>query len=141
MKMENEFEPQLNLARRPSFAPSLPFSYTLIPNICAPDRAASSCQHQSEARGFGFSKGGKVLCSSFRKIKTQVQDVAILRKLRIWIAALAVVCLVAGMGIGAMLSGRTTVAQNQVQIARAPEALSASFAEIARRDETGGGKY
>ena len=39
------------------------------------------------------------------------------------------------MGIGAMLSGRTTVAQNQVQIARAPEALSASFAEIARRVE------
>jgi serine protease Do len=63
------------------------------------------------------------------------QDVAILRKLRIWIAALAVACLVAGMGIGAMLSGRTTVAQNQVQIARAPEALSASFAEIARRVE------
>jgi hypothetical protein len=28
---------------------------------------------------------------------------AILRKLRIWIAALAVACLVAGIGIGAML--------------------------------------
>jgi serine protease Do len=69
------------------------------------------------------------------KDQNTVQDVAILRKLRIWIAALAVVCLVAGMGIGAMLSGRTTVAQNQVQIARAPEALSASFAEIARRVE------
>ena len=63
------------------------------------------------------------------------QDLAILRKLRVWIAALAVACLVAGIGIGAMLSGRTTVAQNQVQIARAPEALSASFAEIARRVE------
>src|SRR6185436_11212143 len=37
--------------------------------------------------------------------------------------------------IGAMLSGRTTVAQNQVQVARAPEALSASFAEIAKRVE------
>jgi serine protease Do len=69
------------------------------------------------------------------KDQNTVQDIAILRKLRIWIAALAVVCLVAGMGIGAMLSGRTTVAQNQVQIARAPEALSASFAEIARRVE------
>lgn len=69
------------------------------------------------------------------KDQTTPQDVAILRKLRIWIAALAVACLVAGMGIGAMLSGRTTVAQNQVQIARAPEALSASFAEIARRVE------
>ncbi|MFZ0064167.1 MAG: Do family serine endopeptidase [Pyrinomonadaceae bacterium] len=69
------------------------------------------------------------------KDQNTLQDVAILRKLRIWIAALAVACLVAGVGIGAMLSGRTTVAQNQVQIARAPEALSASFAEIARRVE------
>jgi len=69
------------------------------------------------------------------KDQNTVQDLAILRKLRIWIAALAVACLVAGVGIGAMLSGRTTIAQNQVQIARAPEALSASFAEIARRVE------
>ncbi|HEY8228680.1 MAG TPA: trypsin-like peptidase domain-containing protein [Pyrinomonadaceae bacterium] len=60
---------------------------------------------------------------------------AILRKLRVWIAALAVACLVAGIGIGAMLSGRPTIAQNEAQIARAPEALSASFAEIARRVE------
>ncbi|HKP47937.1 MAG TPA: trypsin-like peptidase domain-containing protein [Pyrinomonadaceae bacterium] len=59
----------------------------------------------------------------------------ILRKLRVWIIALATACLVAGAGIGAMLSGRTTVAQNEPQIARAPEALSASFAEIARRVE------
>src|SRR5215211_7704206 len=63
------------------------------------------------------------------------QERTILRKLRIWIAALAVACLVAGIGIGAMLSGRTAVAQNDMQIARAPEALSASFAEIARRVE------
>jgi len=34
-----------------------------------------------------------------------------------------------------MLSGRPTVAQNEAQIARAPEALSASFAEIAKRVE------
>jgi Do/DeqQ family serine protease len=63
------------------------------------------------------------------------QEQVIVRKLRIWIAALAVVSLVAGIGIGAMLSGRPTVAQNETQIARAPEALSASFAEIAKRVE------
>src|SRR5256714_6309844 len=66
---------------------------------------------------------------------TTDQERSILRKLRIWIAALAVACLLAGIGIGAMLSGRTTKAQPEVQIARAPEALSASFAEIARRVE------
>jgi serine protease Do len=64
-----------------------------------------------------------------------VDEKAILRKLRVWIVALAVACLLAGMGVGAMLSGRPTVAQNDPQIARAPEALSASFAEIARRVE------
>ena len=66
---------------------------------------------------------------------SSAQERAILRKLRVWIAALALACLVAGIGIGAMLSGRPTVAQNEAQIARAPEALSASFAEIARRVE------
>ncbi len=65
---------------------------------------------------------------------------AILHKLRVWIAALAVACLVFGMGLGALLAGRSfVVAQNdgqmKEQIARAPEALSASFAEIARRVE------
>ena len=63
------------------------------------------------------------------------QERTILRKLRIWIAALGVACLLAGIGIGAMLSGRPISAQSEVQIARAPEALSASFAEIARRVE------
>jgi serine protease Do len=63
------------------------------------------------------------------------QERAILRKLRVWIAALAVACLVAGIGIGAILSGRTIRAQTEAQIARAPEALSASFVEIARRVE------
>ena len=67
--------------------------------------------------------------------RTTDQERTILRKLRIWIAALAIACLVAGIGIGAMLSGRTTIAQPDMQIARAPEALSASFAEIARRVE------
>src|ERR1041385_2540527 len=66
---------------------------------------------------------------------TTDQERTILRKLRIWIGALAVACLLAGIGIGAMLSGRPTVAQPEAQIARAPEALSASFAEIARRVE------
>lgn len=66
---------------------------------------------------------------------TTEQERKLLKKLRIWIAALAVGCLVAGIGIGAMLSGRPTIAQNDLQIARAPEALSASFAEIARRVE------
>jgi serine protease Do len=66
---------------------------------------------------------------------TTEQERKILKKLRVWIAALAAGCLVAGIGIGAMLSGRPTIAQNDLQIARAPEALSASFAEIARRVE------
>src|SRR5215210_3808545 len=60
---------------------------------------------------------------------------AILRKLRVWIVALAVACLVVGIGIGAILTGKPAVAQNEMQAARAPEALSASFAEIARRVE------
>src|SRR5260370_16519251 len=66
---------------------------------------------------------------------TKAQERSILRKLRIWIAALGVACLLTGIGIGAMLSGRPTIAQNEAQIARPPEALSASFAEIARRVE------
>ncbi len=69
------------------------------------------------------------------KDQTTVQEWAILRKLRVWIAALGIACLVAGIAIGAMLSGQPTVAQNEAQIARAPEALSASFAEFARRVE------
>jgi len=64
-----------------------------------------------------------------------IDERAILRKLRVWIIALGTACLLAGIGVGAMLSGRPTVAQNDAQIARAPEALSASFAEIARRVE------
>ena len=67
--------------------------------------------------------------------QTTVDERAILRKLRVWILALAIACLAAGLGLGAMLSGRPTIAQNEVQIARAPEALSASFAEIAKRVE------
>src|SRR5258705_1156603 len=69
------------------------------------------------------------------KDNSTTQERAILKKLRVWIAALGVACLVAGIGVGAMLSGRPTAAQNEMQIARAPEALSASFAEIARRVE------
>ena len=66
-----------------------------------------------------------------------------LRRLKVWIAALAAACLVVGISVGALLSGKLTVAQegaalNQAtvqQAARAPEALSASFALIARRVE------
>ena len=69
------------------------------------------------------------------KNSTTEQERTILRKLRVWIAALAVACLLGGIGIGAMLSGRPTIAQPEIQVGRAPEALSASFAEIARRVE------
>ena len=69
------------------------------------------------------------------KDHSTVDERVILRKLRVWIIALGTACLLAGIGVGAMLSGKPTIAQNEVQIARAPEALSASFAEIARRVE------
>ncbi len=69
------------------------------------------------------------------KDQTTLNERAILRKLRVWIIALGAACLLAGIGVGAMLSGRPTVAQNEMQIAHAPEALSASFAEIAKRVE------
>lgn len=71
----------------------------------------------------------------FPRNNTSDQERVILRKLRVWIAALGLACLLAGIGIGAMLSGKPTIAQPDLQIARAPEALSASFAEIARRVE------
>ncbi len=71
--------------------------------------------------------------------QTNESERAILRRLRVWIAALALACLVVGVGVGAMLAGRPAVAQNEsqraAQNARAPEALSASFAEIAQRVE------
>src|SRR6266404_8094953 len=60
---------------------------------------------------------------------------AILRKLRVWIIALAVACVAAGVAIGAFLSGHPVVAQNETVAARAPEALSASFSEIAKKVE------
>jgi len=69
------------------------------------------------------------------KGQTTAADRVILRKLRVWIAALAVACVVVGVGIGALLTGHPAVAQNESQIARTPEALSASFADIARRVE------
>jgi len=68
--------------------------------------------------------------------QTSEVETAMLRKLRMWIAALAAVCLVTGIGIGAILAGRPAVAQEELQAAaRAPEALSASFVEVARRVE------
>ena len=73
------------------------------------------------------------------KGETTEAERQMLRRLRVWIAALALMCLVVGVGIGAMLAGRPAVAQPDAarteQVARAPEALSASFAEIARRVE------
>ncbi|MEA2204688.1 MAG: serine protease Do [Blastocatellia bacterium] len=73
----------------------------------------------------------------FDRIQGQPTDAerTVLHKLRVWIAALAIACLLMGVGIGAMLAGRPAVAQSEAQIARAPEALSASFAEIAKRVE------
>ena len=60
----------------------------------------------------------------------------VLRKLRVWIVAMGVVCVLTGIGIGAILAGRPAVAQDGSQAtARGPEALSASFVEIARRVE------
>src|SRR5436190_7620685 len=68
--------------------------------------------------------------------ETNDAEASLLRKLRVWIAALAAFCMLTGIGIGAILAGRPTVAQNELQAAaRAPEALSASFVEIARRVE------
>lgn len=63
-----------------------------------------------------------------------------LRRLRVWIAALALVCLAVGATLGAAFTSMpSTPAQQPTmsapEIARAPEALSASFAEIARRVE------
>jgi serine protease Do len=76
------------------------------------------------------------------KGRTTEGERAILRKLRVWIAALAAACLLVGIGIGAMVGQRQTFALDETgaatsaaNIARAPEALSASFAEIARRVE------
>ncbi|MBD0370160.1 MAG: Do family serine endopeptidase [Pyrinomonadaceae bacterium] len=69
------------------------------------------------------------------KDQMSVAEKMMLRRLRVWIVALAVACVLAGIGIGAILSGRSAIAQNEAQIARAPEALSASFAEIAKRVE------
>src|SRR5258708_20677004 len=69
------------------------------------------------------------------KDQPTVDERAILRKLRVWIVALGVVCLLAGLGIGAMLSGKPAVAEDEVQIAHAPEALSASFVESGKHVE------
>lgn len=73
----------------------------------------------------------------FDSIKqTNDAESKLLRKLRVWIVAMGVVCVLAGIGIGAILAGRPAVAQDgSPSAARAPEALSASFGEIARRVE------
>ena len=73
----------------------------------------------------------------FESVKpTTDAEAPIVRKLRVWIAVLAVVCVLAGVGIGAILAGRPAVAQDELQAAaKAPDALSASFVEIARKVE------
>lgn len=68
--------------------------------------------------------------------QTTEAETKVLRKLRVWIVTMGAVCVLTGMGIGAMLAGRPAVAQDGSQsTARGPEALSASFVEIARRVE------
>src|SRR5262245_36637881 len=80
-----------------------------------------------------YFKGGESMFESFNQ--TTDAEKLILRKLRVWIAALAAVCVLAGIGIGAILAGKTAVAQNGLSASRGPEALSASFVEIAQRVE------
>src|SRR6476620_4758357 len=68
--------------------------------------------------------------------ETNGDEATILRKLHLWIAVMTVFCILAGIGIGSILAGRPAVAQDGTQsAARAPEALSASFVEIASRVE------
>src|SRR5689334_19307298 len=68
--------------------------------------------------------------------QTTDAEKVLLRKLRVWIAALAAVCVLGGIGIGAILAGHPAIAQEGIQAAaRAPEALSATFVEVAQRVE------
>src|SRR6267154_1183641 len=74
------------------------------------------------------------MLESFKQ--TTDAETTMLRKLRGWMAVMAFGCVLAGIGIGAILAGRPAVAQNGPQSpSRAPEALSASFVEIASRVE------
>ena len=61
----------------------------------------------------------------FESLKpTTDAEAGILKKLRVWIAALSVVSVLAGIGIGAILAGRPAVAQDSLQTAaRGPESL------------------
>src|SRR6266849_3958646 len=68
--------------------------------------------------------------------QTTDAETKVLRKLRVWIVATGAVCVLTGVSIGAILAGRPAVAQDGSQTAaRGPEALSASFVEVARRVE------
>src|SRR3989442_5479195 len=68
--------------------------------------------------------------------QTSDAETAILRKLRMWIVALAAVCLLTGIGIGAILAGRPAVGKEDITAeVRAPEAILASLVEVARRVE------
>src|SRR5256885_11352703 len=66
---------------------------------------------------------------------TTFDERTILRKLRVWIASIGVVALIVGCGIGAILSGRPTDAQTGSLPVTPPEALSASFVDVAQRIE------
>ena len=111
------------------FAPRWCFSYTSALPIAPGSHFPLVANRGPELQL--FSK--VVFMFDLAKDQSTVNERAILRKLRVWIIALGAACLLAGIGVGAMLAGRPTGAQNEVQIAHAPEALSASFAEIARR--------
>jgi len=71
--------------------------------------------------------------------KEQVNNTeqVILRKLKIYIIASAAFCLITGVAIGAIFSGRISFASNETATStvRTPEALSATFAEIAKQVE------
>lgn len=57
------------------------------------------------------------------------------RRLRVWVLGVAAACVLSGLGFGFLIAGRLTIAENPVDPSVAPETLSASFAEVARRVE------
>ena len=58
------------------------------------------------------------------------------RRLRVWMLGFAAVCLVSGITFGLLLGSHLTItAEDAANMSIAPETLSASFAEVARRVE------
>src|SRR5512138_1256511 len=99
------------------FAHRRPFSYTLTLSSTAGRRHQASETFRAARLAFRrvFSKVVSVMFDISNDNKAK-QERTILRELRVWIAALAVACLATGIGIGAMLSGRPTAAQPELQI-------------------------